>query len=106
MKQIVRAPDCTSSENTSAASYRVEPRAPSAASSNGGFHIATWRAGTGALSRSTSVKPSRPVRPSASSTGFAIVADASRNRGLVPWIAAARRSRRSTPAMCDPNTPR
>ena len=45
MKQIVRAPLVTSSENTSAASYSAEPRTPSSSSSSGGFHIATrrWR---------------------------------------------------------------
>ena len=43
---------------------------------------------------------------SASSIGLAIVALASRKRGSVPWIAATRRSRRSTLATCEPNTPR
>ena len=96
MKQIVRAPIETSSEKTSAASYSAEARVPRSSSSKGGFHIATRRLACGAPSRSTSLKPVRPVRRSASSTGLAIVALASRNRGSLPWIAATRRSRLST----------
>ena len=106
MKQIVRAPADTSSENNSAASARAEARIPSSSSSSGGFHIATRRLARGAPSRSTSLKPLRPVRRSASSTGLAIVALASRKRGALPWIAATRRSRLSTLATCEPNTPR
>src|SRR3712207_7502014 len=43
----------------------------SASSTTGGFHIAIWRAAPGEPSSSTSCTPSRPVRRSASSTGFA-----------------------------------
>ena len=43
MKQIVRAPLATSSENTSAASYSAEARTPSSSSSSGGFQIAMRR---------------------------------------------------------------
>ena len=89
-----------------AASASVEARLPSASSSSGGFHIAIWRAAPGEPSRSTSAMSSRPVSRSASSTGFAIVALASRMRGSVPYAAAMRRSRRRTFATCEPNTPR
>ncbi len=106
MKQIVRAPIETSSENTSAASYSAEARIPRSSSSSGGFHIATRRLACGAPSRSTRLKSVRPVSRSASSTGLAIVALASRKRGSLPWIAAMRRRRRSTLATCEPNTPR
>ena len=54
---------------------------PSCSSSSGGFQIATRRAGRGAASLSTSWMSGRPVRRSASSTGLAIVALASRKRG-------------------------
>jgi hydroxymethylpyrimidine pyrophosphatase-like HAD family hydrolase len=68
--------------------------------------IAVRRAARGAASRSIRRKPGSPVSRCASSTGFAIVALASRKRGSLPWIAAARRRRRSTLATCEPNTPR
>jgi hypothetical protein len=84
MKQIVRAPPATSSASTSDASTSAERRVPSASSSSGGFHIAVRRAADGEPSRSTRVNPSRPVTRSASSTGLAMVAEASRNRGSVP----------------------
>ena len=84
VRKIVRAPELTSSENSSAASASAEARIPSCSSSSGGFHIATRRAAFGAASRSTSRKSSRPVSRSASSTGLAIVALVSRNRGAVP----------------------
>ena len=72
----------------------------------GGFHIATVRLVPGEPSRSITVTSSSPVRRVASSPGFAIVADASRNRGAVPYTSQIRRSRRSTLATCEPNTPR
>ena len=78
---------------------RTAPRrgCPSSSSSSGGFHIATRRAARGArVAVDQRGSPSRPVSRSASSTGLAIVALASRKRGSVPWIAATRRSRRST----------
>jgi len=49
---------------------------------------------------------SKTSRPRPSSSPLAIVALVSRNRGSVPWIAAARLRRRSTLPTCDPNTPR
>ena len=82
MKQIVRAPAVISSASSSAASASAEARTPSCSSSSGGFQIAVRREGSGAVSLSTSLMSGRPVRPSASSTGLAIVALASRKRGL------------------------
>jgi hypothetical protein len=84
MKQIVRAPRRTSSPTISAASPSDEARVPSASSVSGGFHIAISRRAPGAPSRSTNAISSRPVSFSASSTGLAIVALASRKRGSVP----------------------
>ena len=106
MKQIVRAPAVIRSENTSAASYSAEARMPRSSSSSGGFHIATRRMARGAPSLSTRLKPVWPVSRSASSTGLAIVALASRKRGWLPWMAATRRRRRITLATWEPNTPR
>ncbi len=60
-----------------------EPRAPVRSSTSGGFHMAIRRSARGAPSRSTSAT-SQPVSRSASSTGLAIVALASTNRGSVP----------------------
>ena len=84
MKQIVRAPARVSSARSSDASPSGDARVPSASSRSGGFHIAMRRRARGAASRSISRKSSRPVRRSASSTGLAIVAEASRKRGTVP----------------------
>ena len=71
------------SASRSAASASGEPRAPVRSSVSGGFHIAIRRSARGAPSRSTSAT-SQPVSRSASSTGLAIVAEASTNRGSVP----------------------
>jgi len=49
---------------------------------------------------------SSPVRRVASSSGLAIVAEARRKRGEVPYAAAMRRRRRMTFATCEPKTPR
>ena len=84
MKTIVRAPSLTRSASRSAASASTERRAPIFSSVIGGFHIAIVRLAAGAPSRSTTVMSSSPVSRSASSPGFATVADASRIRGAVP----------------------
>ena len=84
MKQMVRASAFTRSARSSDASPSADARVPSASSSSGGFHIAIRRRACGAPSRSIRRKSSRPVRRSASSTGLAIVAEASRKRGAVP----------------------
>ena len=84
MKQIVRAPSRTSPASISAASPSAERRAPLASSVSGGFHIAILRSGVGEASRSINVKSSSPVSRSASSSGLAIVAEASIIRGSVP----------------------
>ena len=52
-------------------------------STSGGFHMAIRRSARGAPSRATS-RTSSPTSRSASSTGLAIVALASTNRGSVP----------------------
>ena len=83
MKQIVRAPSRTSSATSSAASLSALRRSCSASSITGGFHIAIWRRAPGEPSSSTRRTSSKPVRRSASSTGLAIVALASRKRGVV-----------------------
>ena len=106
MNTIVRAPSLTSSASRSADSASAERRVASAASVIGGFHIAIVFFAPGDPSRSITVTSSSPVSRSASSPGFATVAEASRNRGSVPYAAAIRRSRRSTLATCEPNTPR
>ncbi len=84
MNTIVRAPWTTSSASMSAASASGERRVASFSSVIGGFHIATVRRAPGEPSRSITVKSSRPVSRSASSSGLAIVAVASTNRGAVP----------------------
>ena len=61
MKQIVRAPAVISSASSSAASASAEARMPSFSSSSGGFQIATWRDGSGAVSLSTRLMSGRPV---------------------------------------------
>jgi hypothetical protein len=82
-KQIVRTSSWTRRASRSAASDSADARTPVFSSSSGGFHIATWRSAVGAPSSSTRLK-SRPVRRSARSTGFAIVALVSTKRGSVP----------------------
>jgi hypothetical protein len=82
-KQIVRTPWATSSASRSAVSESGERRVPLALSISGGFHIAISRPLRGAPSSSTSSN-GVPTRPSASSTGLAIVAEASRKRGSAP----------------------
>src|SRR3954469_1900500 len=104
-KQIVRTPSSTNLARTFEASVSDDTRAPVCSSSNGGFHIATWRSERGAPSRSTS-RNSTPASSSASSSGFAIVALVRMKRGSVPYARASRRRRRSTFATCEPNTPR
>jgi hypothetical protein len=104
-KQIVRTSRSTSSVSSIAASPSTEARAPVRSSTSGGFHIATRRSARGAPSRSTS-SSSWPVSRSPSSTGLRIVALASMKRGSLPYARASRRSRRSTFATCEPNTPR
>ncbi len=84
MKQIVREPERTSSATSSEASLSTLRRVCSASSSIGGFHIAIWRRAPGEPSSSISAISSSPVSRSASSTGLAIVALASRKRGVVP----------------------
>ena len=106
MKQIVRAPSRTSPASSSAASASGERLAPNAASVSGGFQSAIRLAGAGEPSSVISCTSSRPVSRSASSSGFAIVAEVSRKRGAVPYAAAMRRSLRSTLATWEPNTPR
>ena len=101
-----RAAGAPARRRSSAASASALARIRSASSTTGGFHIAIWRRAPGEPSRSTSATSSKPVSRSASSTGLAIVALASRNRGSVPYAPATRRSRRSTLATCAPNTPR
>jgi hypothetical protein len=78
---------------------------PVASSISGGFHIPILRPARGAPSESTSAKGS-PASSSASSTGLAIVAEASRKRGAAPYVTAIRRNRRKTFATCEPKTPR
>ena len=104
-KQIVRTPSLTRSASSSAASERTERRVIDRGSITGGFHIPIRRRARGAPSESTSRKGS-PTSRSASSTGLAIVAEARMNRGLAPYRPATRRSRRSTFATWEPNTPR
>jgi hypothetical protein len=82
-KQIVRTPWETSSTSSSAASDSGERRVPLASSISGGFHIAISRPLRGAPSSPTGSNGS-PTRRSASSTGLAIVAEASRKRGSAP----------------------
>ena len=82
-KQIVRTPCETSSASRSAASERAERRVPVALSISGGFHIAISRPARGAPSSSISSN-GVPTSRSASSTGLAIVAEASRKRGSAP----------------------
>ena len=106
MKTIVRAPSITSEASRSAASASGDRRAIVASSVTGGFHIAIVRLVPGEPSRSITRTSSNPVSRVASSPGLAIVADASRKRGDVPWISHTRRSRRSTLATCEPKTPR
>ena len=83
MKQIVRVPAAISPASSSAVSESGERRVPDASSISGGFHIAIRRADFGAPSDSTSSKLV-PHRRSASSTGFAIVADVQMNLGSAP----------------------
>src|SRR5204862_339027 len=90
MKQIVRAPPRTRPTSSSLASRSGEPRTPSASSSSGGFHIAMRRSAWGDPSRSTSATSSRPLSAEARLTGFATVADASRNRGALPGLGLVR----------------
>ena len=106
MKQIVRAPSRVSRASSSAASPSAERRAPSSSSVSGGFHTAIRLRRRGRAVLVDQPTSSRPVSRSASSTGLAIVAEVSRKRGSVPYAAAIRRSRRSTLATCEPNTPR
>ncbi len=106
MNTIVRAPSITSEASRSAASASGDRRAIVAGSVTGGFHIAIVRLVPGEPSRSITRTSSNPVSRVASSPGLAIVADASRNRGDVPWISHTRRSRRSTLATWEPKTPR
>ena len=80
-KQIVRTSRATRSASSLAASLRADARLPSFSSTSGGFHITTWRSAWGAPSRSTS-SISRPVSPSPSWSGLAIVALVSTKRGL------------------------
>ena len=61
----------------------TERRAIERLSITGGFHIPMRRFARGAPSESTR-RNGWPTRPSASSTGFAIVAEASANRGSAP----------------------
>ena len=82
-KQIVRTPWETSSASSSAASESGERRVPVALSISGGFHIAISRPARGAPSSSISSN-GVPTSRSASSTGLAIVAEASRKRGSEP----------------------
>ena len=82
-KQIVRTPWETSSTSISAASESGERRVPVALSISGGFHIAISRPVLGAPSSEIAANGS-PTRRSASSTGLAIVAEASRKRGSEP----------------------
>jgi hypothetical protein len=79
-KQIVRASLMIRSASSSAASLSTERRRIVLGSITGGFQIAIRRRARGAPSESTSSN-SVPVRPPASSTGLAIVAEASTNRG-------------------------
>ena len=83
-KQIVRASSQTRRASSSAASLSAERRIPRAMSITGGFQIAIRLPAEGEPSRSINVTSSRPVSRSASSTGLAIVAEASRMRGSVP----------------------
>jgi hypothetical protein len=106
MKTIVRAPWDTSSASRSAASASTERRVPSASSTIGGFHMAIVLRAPGAPSSSMTVNSSRPVSPSASSAGLAIVALAISTRGAVPYASATRNSRRRTLATWEPKIPR
>ncbi len=80
---MVRTLWVTSSASRSAASERAERRVPDFSSISGGFHIAISRPARGAPSSSISSN-GVPTRRSASSTGLAIVAEASRKRGSEP----------------------
>ena len=104
-KQMTRWSRSTSAAVSVAASASGDARSPRSASSSVGFQRAISRAGCGAPSTSIT-STSTPVSVDMASTGFAIVADASRNCGAEPAIAQARRSRRSTFATCAPKTPR
>ncbi len=106
MKQIVRAPSRTSA--------RPAPRPRPAPS---GACRAPRRSAAGSTSRCAGAAPaSRPRRSARSPRGPSAARRArpgwrssptsSRKRGSVPYAAAMRRSRRSTLATCEPNTPR
>ena len=72
----------------------------------GGSHSASVSAALGAPSAVTAVA-GRPVSSFAHSAGSLMVAEASMNTASRPVRATmTRRSRRSTCAMCEPNTPR
>ncbi len=80
----------------------VSPRA----SVSGGSHSANASGPRGDPSSVTS-SASSPVSSRAQASGEPMVADASTNTGPDPeWCVTTRRSRRSTCATCEPNTPR
>ena len=82
-KQIVRRPRETKPDISSDASPSALALRPSSGSTSGGFQSAIVRSARGAASSSTTVA-STPRSARASSPGFAIVAEASRNCGSAP----------------------
>ncbi len=80
---MVRIPSVTRSARSSAPSESVERRRCVRSSITGGFHITIRRPALGAPSDPTTLTGS-PTRRSASSPGFAIVAEARRKRGSAP----------------------
>ena len=82
-KQSVRSPRSTSSAISRAASPSALARMPSSSSTSGGFQSAIVRSARGAAS-SADDRDVEPGSARASSPGFAIVAEASRNCGSAP----------------------
>ena len=81
------------------------PCSPAYEGISGGSHSANSVAPRGEASSET-LMTGRPVSRSADTSGSLEVADASTNVGDAPYRAQTRRSRRSTCATCEPNTPR
>ena len=105
----MRAPATVRSATSRAASAPAARRtgaefSPRSAVS-GGSHSAKVRLPRGLRSSATTSHGS-PVNRSAAAPGSAEVAEASTNTGEAPYFAQIRRSRRSTSATFEPNTPR
>ena len=102
---IVFKPSFTAARAIRVLCERADARRPRSGFTTGGFQISRRFAPCGAPDSVTAVTGS-PSRRSASSRGFAIVAEQRMNVGFAPWNRATRFSRRITLAMCAPNTPR